>query len=346
MSEILSRNLFMNDESTFDTKPILVCINGWAAKKSIWDECTDRLMEYFDVRYIDLSDNKYAIDTVFPKSFFYEALDEDINRDTFWDFIADDENVASYIDQLLVRLKEDIPKGSHLMGWSLGGMLATRLTALSSLEFSSLEISSELSAHGSSYSSSTYSAHVASLVTLCSNLSFVVSPQWSQAMDKDIFSQFLSGFASRPEKILKRFLSLQVQGELDTKSAVLSLAKHNAYMSDNIKINKNEIESLRAYALLRVLEVLDNHSMLENINISSHSVFCENDALVPKSAALALQKWTDKIRKNNNLSVDVIKASGHAPQLFHVNVFLEKIIDFYKTVPSLSKALQTNKSEQ
>ena len=341
MSEILSRNLLMNDESTFDTKPILVCINGWAAKKSIWSGCTDCLSNYFDVRYIDLNGDRYAIDTVFPKLFSFEMVNEGNNKNAFWDFIADDENINLYIDQLLVRLKDDIPKGSHLMGWSLGGMLATRLTALSSLELSSLE----LPAQDSSHSSPIYSAHIASLLTLCSNLSFVASSRWPQAMDKDIFSQFLRGFVSRPEKTLKRFLSLQAQGEIDIKNAVSNLAKHNAYMSDDGQISKNEIEHLRAYALLRVLEVLDNHSMFESIDIPSHSVFCENDALVPQSAAFALQKWTGKARKNGNLSVDIINASGHVPQLFHTNNFLEKIINFYKAISDLGKTLQTNKSE-
>ena len=126
----------------------------------------------------------------------------------FWEalpgqhWIADYQHNASSLEQACT-LAADAPANAIWVGWSLGGAIAT-LTA--------------------------ESANAAALVTLATGKRFlahaehegIVGGEHGGMSDSD-FDAFCNGFQANPEKTLKRFLSLCVQGADDARGLMKTL---------------------------------------------------------------------------------------------------------------------------
>lgn len=104
---------------------------------------------------------------------------------------------AATLQQALEQLERQIPQGSWLLGWSLGGMLATVLAARRG-------------------------AACPGLITLGSNASFVARDDWPQAMPQAVFRRFQQQAQSDWSTTLQGFLRLCTHGDAD---AVLALTE-------------------------------------------------------------------------------------------------------------------------
>lgn len=155
------------------------------------------------------------------------------------------------LNDWLDALETQLPSGTWLVGWSLGGMLAAELAAR----------------RGS---------RCRGLVTVASNACFVANDTWPQAMPADQFGAFQAGYLSEPALTLKRFALLCAQGARDPRSIARLLHSH-----------ANPDESLQvALALLGSLDV--RAALLAYRGPQQHLLAC-HDALVPEGAAAALQ---------------------------------------------------------
>ncbi|WP_086480691.1 alpha/beta fold hydrolase [Oceanospirillum sanctuarii] len=168
-----------------------------------------------------------------------------------------------------------LPTDAHWLGWSLGGNLL-------------LEISHHLAKHKQLLPQS--------LTLLCSNPSFQQRED-SMGMAEDTLSQFRSGFDTQPEKTLKRFQLLQMQGESDLRTVKKQLAE----------LSPKELPA-KAETLangLSALAVLDQRRYSDLLESGCPTLWLlgENDPLVP--AAIADQQ------DNSQLLPDC----GHLPML-------------------------------
>lgn len=194
------------------TTPI-VLLHGWGSDSRIWQPLLPFLQQWGSVFTIDLDYQLGNIDTLCAA-------------------------VASQINEL--------PQSPLLFGWSLGGMVATRLASQMPL---------------------------AGLITLATNLRFVASPNWPDAMPEDIFQGFLQSFEASPAHALKRFSLLQSQGDVAAKQQVQWLNT----------LADPQADPSTLLAGLKLLAEFDNTDLLAAIACPSLHLLGEKDALVPAS---------------------------------------------------------------
>ncbi|MGN0920426.1 MAG: alpha/beta fold hydrolase [Cellvibrio sp.] len=153
---------------------------------------------------------------------------------------------------LMRYLDEQILEPSLLIGWSLGGMLAACFAQR-------------------------HPHKVKALVTLATNASFVKRGAYAAAMDVETNFAFNREFESNAIATLTRFYGLMVQGDSRARYWL-------KYLRDqSISINPH----WQTY--LTLLSQLDNREILKGFDKPCLHLLAEKDALVPKSAAVALR---------------------------------------------------------
>jgi malonyl-CoA O-methyltransferase len=216
------------------------------------------------------------------------------------------------LEDALAVLAELLPDQCVLVGWSLGGHLALRLATQNP-------------------------GKVAGVITLATNLSFVASDIWPQAMPPSTFEDFAQAFDSDPAATLQRFCGLQAQGDRHRKTLLRDLRKQC--------LPPEPGQRLQWRAGLDWLAQIDHRQDLANLTRPSLQLFGGEDALVPAAAAQAMKAIASG-------AVVSIADAGHAPHLTHteevarhIRHFLEKLagpeIDKQRMARSFSRAAET-----
>jgi pimeloyl-ACP methyl ester esterase len=202
-----------------DRTPI-VLLNGWGMAANAWDSLILVLQQEHDVIVMDV------------------VYSEDA-------------------DALCHTIHKELPARCVLIGWSLGGMLATKITAM-------------------------YPESIVGLITLASNAQFVADRAWPHAMSVEIFEAFFQLLTTNPEKALQRFSRLVVQGDKQRR-------EQQQYLSALEQTNSSKDGSLALTAGLVLLRDIKNQTALEHIRCPSLYCFGEKDALVPANAIGAIR---------------------------------------------------------
>lgn len=151
-------------------------------------------------------------------------------------------------EALITLLDQQLPKDCWLMGWSLGGMLATALAA---------------------YRQSA----CAGLISYASNPCFVARETWPAAMPVDTFTAFRQLCAEDFAAGLKRFVLLCSQGAAQPRVLSRQLLEAAAVADSGC-----------ALAGLDLLAELDNRAAISAFAGPQLHLFAEQDALVPSLA--------------------------------------------------------------
>ena len=152
----------------------------------------------------------------------------------------------------VAALDHELPQDAWLVGWSLGGMLATSLAQ--------------------------WRGHRArGLITLGANASFVARPGWPTALSGAALKDFQRGLQASPTRTLRRFAQLSAQGGQDTRRLGRDLVA--ALASTPLD---------HALAGLEVLSALDLRDVPGTLKIPQLHLFGDNDALVPAAARQAI----------------------------------------------------------
>lgn len=157
------------------------------------------------------------------------------------------------LDALLQQIEAYLPEKAWLLGWSLGGMLATAL------------------AHR-------YPDRVEGLVCLAANARFVANDDYPIAMPPEVNRQFNSAFVADPDTVLRRFTGLMAQGDSDERRLLKELRSARASLQS----------SPQWLVWLELLAQLDNRPMLAELRQPVLHLLGEADALVPAAAAETL----------------------------------------------------------
>jgi len=202
----------------------IVLVHGWGNDSRCWQTLLPGLREQWDVIAVDLPG------------------------------FGDSHAATSFeLNSLLAGLESCLPDRFLLIGWSLGGTVATALAA---------RIPHRIDA----------------FITLATNACFVANEQWPHAMAPVVNQQFNHAFDEQPALTLKRFAGLMAQGGTDERHLLKTLRQ--ALVPDAINPCWSQA--------LRVLADQDNRAALETLSMPVMHLLAECDALVPAGVADAL----------------------------------------------------------
>ena len=193
-------------------------------------------------------------------------------------------------DEVLQQQVERAVKFDMIVGWSLGGQLATILVNQIQQQYAEQKV----------------------LITLASNPCFVAQADWMTAMPVETFMQFKQSFEQDAITTLKRFGLLVCQGTSSAKKDFLAMQR---------LIRPQPIALLRQG--LKLLEQLNLVEMYKNYQGRQLHVFAEHDALVPYQV---MRKIKDLAAKN--LSVISVEGASHGFPCFMVEQTVQIIEGF------------------
>ncbi|UUS64631.1 MULTISPECIES: hydrolase [unclassified Acinetobacter] len=184
-----------------------------------------------------------------------------------------------------------------IIGWSLGGQLATILVDEIQKKYQQQKV----------------------LITLGSNPSFVADEQWPVAMDQASFQSFKQSFEQDAISTLKKFGYMVCQGTDSTKQDFIILQS---------LIQAQNLDVLRAG--LNCLEKLNNVSILKNYTGHQYHIFAKQDYLVSYKVERLLRNLAVKF-----LETELVSGS-HGFPLFQSEVISCKICQYLKKIEQIS----------
>lgn len=268
-----------------DDSEYLLLLHGWGTQSDCWQPLLSGLRQYVNVITVD----------------YLEAL-------------ADTGGLNAWFEQLLSQL----PSRFAVMGWSLGGMLATRMAI-------------------------NFPQHVSRLITLASNLRFVADDSWPNAMPNDVFHQFEGGFAAAPAKTLMRFSGLitkmngiNIDGTKTDMQSRQQLKTARQWAQQAGQLFSNEALSQG----LSLLGELDNRQDFSQLRCPGLHLFAAHDALVPLAAMADIQDLAgaDQV-------FEMVPDASHGLPSCQTDGLLKRFTDFLSTA-ALSDQLDKRRVAQ
>lgn len=233
--------------------PALILIHGWGASSAVWQDCIVDLQVHFNIYLLDLPGHG-------------ENADLDFNAP------------SAFVDAFARQHLSDLPARFALLGWSLGGVIASLLARRCS-------------------------DSVSALVTVATNRSFVAKGEWRDAMAKETFATFAAPFnagATQPDikQGLDRFYHIQSSG---CKASRAHLRDIRRLLADT------RFEAHGLEQGLQWLRDIDLQDCWHDLAMPVLHQFGQHDALVPVDAATRIAK------ESGARSVEVFQQASHAP---------------------------------
>jgi pimeloyl-[acyl-carrier protein] methyl ester esterase len=260
----------------------LVMIHGWGMNSGAWESVRPELEAKYFIYWIDLPGYGENIDLV-----------------------------ANDMDEIVDLIINNIPDGSHLLGWSLGGLVAQAIAKKSREE---------------------QSDKIKSLTLVTSSPKFSQSDDWKHAISHETLNNFSQNLQDDIESTLRRFIALQFIGIKGTKQIqklltdeVLINTKYKTSKKEGggiIKAHKNS--HFQALSLgLRLLKDADYRKTLHQY--PQHWILADRDRLIPPEMIndLKLLRPDDQITLLDN--------AGHAPFMTHPKDFLASVVPFIES---------------
>lgn len=210
----------------FGHGPNLTFIHGWGAQNSVWKEWIEQFFgDQFCITLIELPG--------FGQS---PVIEEKIQADQL---------EQQWID----ALTKVLPHNTHLVGWSLGGLLAQKIAIQKPNK-------------------------IISLTNLASTPKFIQAKDWHWAVQPTLLNDFIQSLGKDAASTLNHFWRLQIQGSDGARQLI------------KLFITKMKQRSLpKALGLaqgLQLLKQMDNRNALQTLNLPTLWLLGENDPLIPQ----------------------------------------------------------------
>lgn len=198
---------------------------------------------------------------------------------------------------VLAQKVEQAKQFDVIIGWSLGGQLATILVDAIQKQYQQKKV----------------------LITLGSNPCFVANQDWSAAMDQMSFQHFKQSFQQDAIATLKKFGFMVCQGTDSTKQDFVTL--QSLIQAQNLDV---------LHAGLSCLEKLNNVSILKNYSGYQYHVFAKQDYLVSYKVERLLRNLAVEF-----LETELVSGS-HGFPLFDAESISCKIYQYLKKIEQIS----------
>ncbi len=263
----------------------MLVLHGWGMNSQVWELIREQLESRYCVSWVDL-----------PGHGFNHGIKA--------------KNIDEIVD-LIVNSVSGNPDKYHLLGWSLGGLIAQALALRAPDKVRSLTL-------------------VASTPKFSQNLEEGEN-YWPHAMSLETLNNFGENLKSDLETTLKRFIALQFMGVKDAKSIQRDLTesilkpaktaeKWGGVLSD---INKpyDALPDLEALDLgLSILKEADFRTSVSHV--SEHWIFGGRDRLIP------IELINDLKYLRPDAEITLLENAGHAPFMTHPDEFLKHLTGF------------------
>ncbi|MBF6057440.1 MULTISPECIES: pimeloyl-ACP methyl ester esterase BioH [Thiomicrorhabdus] len=247
----------------FGTGPDLTLIHGWGAQNAVWlPWARDYLGQSFRVTLIELPG--------FGQS---PVLEDSEQTEQDW----------------LNAILQVMPARTHLLGWSLGGLLAQRI-ALQTPD------------------------RVESLICLASTPRFTQTDQWRWAVSPSLLGDFMHAIQADTLATLKHFWKLQIQGSDGARQLIRQFTQR---MQDNkMPAMKGLIQGLK------LLKEIDCRPQAQDIQCPVLWLLGEKDPLIPQEFIAEFSKIQPFAKTN------IIHGAAHMPFLSHPQQTADAITAF------------------
>jgi len=190
------------------------------------------------------------------------------------------------LDVLLADLASELPKSARWLGWSLGGLI--------SIAFAKQ-----------------FPERVNKLVLLASTPCFVKKPDWTCAIEPEVFQDFANNLDDNPAETLHRFLLLQARGSVHSRDTIRQLAAQ-------VAIEKPPVaEALQAGLFLLIST--DLRAELAMLKCPILMVLGDCDTLIPSEMLDVIEQMT------SNVQTILLTGAGHAPFISQTTECLQAI---------------------
>jgi len=250
-------------ENAPETAPNLTLIHGWGADNSVWKPWARKyLTPYFKVYLIELPG--------FGQS---PLISEPQHLQQDW----------------IHALINSLPEHTHLLGWSLGGLLAQQITLQ-------------------------YPERIQSLTCLASTPRFKQMQGWTTAVSPRLFADFIKALGIEYHSVLKQFWKLQLQGSDQARPLIKRLTQHmKTRKTPTFKALKQGLELLRD---------IDTREQLGQISCPTLWLLGEHDPLIPAGLMAELEHLQPQAQTH------MVLGSSHMPFFSHPEETAQVLIHF------------------
>ncbi|MCF2859611.1 pimeloyl-ACP methyl ester esterase BioH [Pseudoalteromonas sp. SMS1] len=181
------------------------------------------------------------------------------------------------LDAVILHIEEHIQPNSIVVGWSLGGLVATKLAAMRPEK-------------------------VSQLVLVSSNMQFCESEQWP-GIKAEVLAQFKAQLSKDSRKTIERFLAIQAMGSEHAKADIKQIKE--------LLLQAPEPSNSALSAGLDILQTTDLKKVFSELHCPVSGIFGRLDALVPATVAMKLSHI------NPSFQYKILPKASHAPFISH-----------------------------
>ena len=241
----------------------LVLLHGWGLNAEVWQNIVPRLSPHFRLHLVDLPG--------FGRSQGFGAL-----------------TLADMAQQLLPQL----PERAVLLGWSLGGLVASQI-ALAQPE------------------------RVTALISVASSPCFTAHEDWP-GIKPETLESFQQQLSNDFQRTVERFLALQTMGTEN--------ARQDARQLKEVVLSQPMPSVAVLEGGLEILSNVDLRAQLPQLVMPFLRLYGALDGLVPRRIAKQLD---EALPRSPSI---VMENAAHAPFVSHPDTFCQHIIEFIQAV--------------
>lgn len=246
---------------TMGDGPNLVLLHGWGLNGAVWQEIIPLLQSVYRLHIVDLPGFGFSRDA-----------------------IISDYALKTWSETVLSVLPEQF----HLLGWSMGGLIALRM-ALDHPE------------------------RINKLILTCSTPCFLQKELWP-GIKPEVLTGFHQALQQNTRKTVERFLAIQAMGSESVREDVKRLKEQLQ--------QRPEATPAALDAGLTLLESVDLRSEITSLECPLLSMYGRLDSLVPVAAAESINALIPDSR-----SV-IFSQAAHTPFISHPQLFAEALRTF------------------
>jgi len=264
----------MLNTETFGQGPNLCLLHGWAAQNAHWRAwAQESLAPYFTVTLIELPG-------------FGESEPLKLNSP------PPQELETAWIEAIQAVL----PSKTHLLGWSLGGLLAQKIAL-------------------------TYPQQIDKLICLASTPRFTQNDQWKYGISPKLMADFMNAITQDTLQTLNTFWKLQLQGSENARQHI----KQFFTLLKTCKLPS--LTGLKQGLIL--LKEMDLREEIPHFTQPTLWLLGENDPLIPANFI------QETVLKNSTIApkanVIILPKAGHMPFRSHPDATAHSIIEFLQS---------------